>query len=327
MCINFEDSYVDNYDNLFCGEKNHFPFSGELNGENNDLNSQNQNDFFKEEKPFSDNDFGFSYYSLENPLPFYDIENIKKENTEPTSLDKQNVLLNQKRQREEPETKKEDKEIILVEENKKEITEEKEEEMEQKELGLEEDEPEKQTDNGSKKGRRKKEGKYDSEAKHDKFRQDNIMRKIKTFIFKYILNKLNESLKDTNLKFYALDAKLSEELKKDFNEKLLDRTIGDIYSKSDLNKKFKNMDNSNQDIIKKILKEKNPKKTISLLGLKYKDILNIIRDKDMKEFLESIREKEERNKNQNIELYMESVEYMIMNYENWFFTKKGRNKK
>ena len=330
MLSNFDDSFMDNYENFYFGEKSHFSFPGELNNEINDLNSQNQNEFFKEEKPFYDNDFGF-HYMKEIPSSFLDFQNIITGNTEPTSLDKQNELLNQKRQREEIETKKETKEIILVEEKRKEITEEKEEEKEHYELGLEEEEPEKekQIDNTKKKGRRKKEGKYENEASHNKFKEDNIMRKIKTFTFKYIYNKLNDSLIDTDLKFYSLDANLSENLKKDFNEELLERTICDIYSNSNLNKKYKNENHnySNKETIKKIMKDKFEKKTISILNLKYKNILEIIRKKDKETFLEDIKKKEIKNQTQYLEDYMKAVQDMLMNYENWFFKKQGRNKK
>ena len=330
MLSNFDDSFMDNYENFYFGEKSHFSFPGELNNDINDLNSQNQNEFFKEEKPFYDNDFGF-HYMKEIPSSFLDFQNIITGNTEPTSLDKQNELLNQKRQREEIETKKETKEIILVEEKRKEITEEKEEENEHYELGLEEEEKEqeKQIDNTKKKGRRKKEEKYENEASHNKFKEDNIMRKIKTFTFKYIYNKLNDSLIDTDLKFYSLDANLSENLKKDFNEELLERTICDIYSNSNLNKKYKNENHnySNKETIKTIMKDKFEKKTISILNLKYRDILDIIRKKDIKKFLDEIRKKEIKNQNQYLEDYMKAVQDMLMNYENWFFKKQGRNKK
>ena len=155
------------------------------------------------------------------------------------------------------------------------------------------------------------------------------MRKIKTFTFKYIYNKLNDSLIDTDLKFYSLDANLSENLKKDFNEELLERTICDIYSNSNLNKKYKNENHnySNKEAIKTIMKDKFEKKTISILNLKYRDILDIIRKKDIKKFLDEIRKKEIKNQTQYLEDYMKAVQDMLMNYENWFFKKQGRNKK
>ena len=47
----------------------------------------------------------------------------------------------------------------------------------------------------SNRGRRKKNIEYDDKPQHSKFKEDNIIQKIKTFIFDYILDHLNKSLK------------------------------------------------------------------------------------------------------------------------------------
>ena len=90
--------------------------------------------------------------------------------------------------------------------------------------------------NEIKKGRRKKDVDYDIKVVHDKFKGDNIIKKIKNNIFDYILERLNKSLKDDINEFYPLTTELNTNLKKDFNEKLLNRTIYDIYINSDLGK-------------------------------------------------------------------------------------------
>ena len=82
--------------------------------------------------------------------------------------------------------------------------------------------------NIKKMGRRLKDKKYENEANHNKNSDDNIIIKLKTAIFKYILNLLNQSLEFTKYKFYPLNVKLSTCLKKEFNMKLLERTIYDI---------------------------------------------------------------------------------------------------
>ena len=48
----------------------------------------------------------------------------------------------------------------------------------------------------SKPKRRKKKGAKSNEGSHSKFDKDNLMRKIKIFMFKYILNKLNRFYKE-----------------------------------------------------------------------------------------------------------------------------------
>ena len=69
-------------------------------------------------------------------------------------------------------------------------------------------------------GRRLKGETYDNEASHNKYSDDNIITKLKTAIFKYILILLNESLVFTKYKFYPLNVKLNTCLKKEFDVKL-----------------------------------------------------------------------------------------------------------
>ena len=321
----FDDNYSDNFESYYFDEKNNNYHFFE---EDNEINHQIPNESIKEERAIFDKESGFFNY-FEKPSSFFDnIFDINLGNTETTSKGEQNELLNQKRKREEIKTKS-DKEIILLKEEKN------EENMEENEIALEEEEEDEvksnkqrnKKQNNNNKGRRKKDEKYDDEAAHDKFKPDNVIRKIKTFIFKYILEKLNNSLIDTFLKFRPIDTHIIKYLKKDFNEKLLGRSICDIYMNSDLNKKQQQKIGSNKILIEKILKENKERNTIKILKLTFNDILNIIRNKDKDYFLGQIREKEEKNKNPRVDEYMPVVEDYLLNYENWFYNKKARNVK
>ena len=177
-------------------------------------------------------------------------------------------------------------------------------------------------DENKKIGRRLKDEFYENEAKHNKYSEDNIITKLKTAIFKYILNHLNQSLEFTKYKFYPLNVKLSTCLKKDFNVKLLERTIYDIYSKEDSNKNYINGNDSNKKLIKKIYEKKIEKKTINILNMKFIDVLNHIREKDMENFLKKI---ENKNRGKSNDSFMEDVKFLLLNYERWFRIKKGRN--
>ena len=177
-------------------------------------------------------------------------------------------------------------------------------------------------DENKKIGRRLKDEFYENEAKHNKYSEDNIITKLKTAIFKYILNHLNQSLEFTKYKFYPLNVKLSTCLKKDFNVKLLERTIYDIYSKEDVNKNYINGNDSNKKLIKKIYEQKIEKKTINILNMKFIDVLNHIREKDMENFLKKI---ENKNRGKSNDSFMEDVKFLLLNYERWFRIKKGRN--
>ena len=176
-------------------------------------------------------------------------------------------------------------------------------------------------------GRRLKDEIYNNKVKHDKFSEDNIIIKIKTYIFKYILDLLNESLQYSKFKFYPLNTRLNTNIKKDFNIKLLDRTIYDLYNNEDLNKTYINGNDSNKVLIKKLYEENVEKKTLKILKMKFKDVLNYIKEKGMENFLEKIKEKEKKTKGESIDLYMDFVKHLLKEYENWFKVKNGRNPK
>lgn len=171
-------------------------------------------------------------------------------------------------------------------------------------------------------GRRLKDEIYENEAKHNKYSEDNIITKLKTAIFKYILNHLNQSLEFSKYKFYPLNVKLSTCLKKDFNMKLLERTIYDIYNKEDSNKNYINGIDSNKKLIKQIYEQKIEKKTINILNMKFIDVLNHIKEKDLENFLKKI---ENKNRGKSNDSFMEDVKFLLLNYERWFRIKKGRN--
>ena len=177
-------------------------------------------------------------------------------------------------------------------------------------------------------GRRKKDKIYSAEAEHDKFKEDNIMRKIKSFFLKYILEQLNNSLKDKSFSFYPLDTILNKHLKKDFNEALLNKKIYEIFQEYETNKRYQKKQNSNKILIKKLFDEKKETETIKILLMSYRDILDYVREKDFYYFLNKIKEKEIKNnkrKNDNIDNYMILVKELLNKYENWFLKKNGRN--
>jgi hypothetical protein len=178
--------------------------------------------------------------------------------------------------------------------------------------------------NIKKMGRRLKDKKYENEANHNKNSDDNIIIKLKTAIFKYILNLLNQSLEFTKYKFYPLNVKLSTCLKKEFNMELLERTIYDIYNTEDLNKIYINDNDSNKNLIKKIFEENVEKKAIGILKMKYKDVLNHIREKDLENFLKKI---ENKNREKTDDSFMDNVRHLLLTYEDWFKIKNGRNNK
>ena len=179
----------------------------------------------------------------------------------------------------------------------------------------------------TKRGRHKKGKSSGQDAKHNKFKADNIIRKIKTKIFQYIFKLLNNSLKHTNRRFLPLNKKLHDNLKRDLNLKLLESKIYEIYENSELNNRQIKYGNPNKKLIHKIFEEKIETKTINILNMTLKDMLNYIRKNDYNNFLKEIREKEEKNNNNSkefIKKYMSEVSNWLNRYEEWFIYKLGR---
>ena len=182
----------------------------------------------------------------------------------------------------------------------------------------------KKKNNEAKRGRRRKDVEYDTKASHDKFKEDNVIQKIKTTIFKYILELLNKSLKNDRYEFYPLTKQICHNLTKEFNIKLLDRTIYDIYLNSELNKKYAQIPDLNKTLIKKIYNENTETDVKIILEKKFRDILNYIREKDLDYFLNKIGDKERKNNKQFNEKYMKAVKKMLFQYEFFFNSKLDR---
>ena len=129
----------------------------------------------------------------------------------------------------------------------------------------------------TKRGRHKKGKSSGQDAKHNKFKADNIIRKIKTKIFQYIFKLLNNSLKHTNRRFLPLNKKLHDNLKRDLNLKLLESKIYEIYENSELNNRQIKYGNPNKKLIHKIFEEKIETKAITILNMTLNEMLNYIR--------------------------------------------------
>lgn len=177
-----------------------------------------------------------------------------------------------------------------------------------------------------KRGRKNNNPEKKKKVEHDKYSQDNMMRKIKTNLLDYIVNYLNESLEDKTFKFYKISSDISENLKKDFNIALMKRTLYDIFKKTKLSNKYrkKKHNNFNSSLIDKIYKEKTEIKTIEILEKKYIEIINEIKENNLKEFMEKIEEKEKIDEAENFGIYIKSLEELFKDYENWFESKRGR---
>ena len=201
-------------------------------------------------------------------------------------------------------------------------------------------------------GRKKQEEKNKGvKGNHNRYSEDNIIRKIKSFFGKSIYKYINKSLKDS--KILKLEIDINKNLKRDLNIKLFKKTLKEIYLESKISNKYKDeKQGHNIDLIKKIYSENKEIEVIKILNLTYLEAFNIFRRKIMKEqninenllkkiegidildnhkfeditsLLDKIKKEEEKNKNGDINKYLNDVKYLCEKFENWFKDKVGRD--
>ena len=169
----------------------------------------------------------------------------------------------------------------------------------------------------------------DNDTSHGKFSPDNLMRRLKANLMDSILNYLNNNLNDKSIMFQKLNKKINEDFKKNYNLTLMKRTIRDIFYNEQVSKVYKNMmdNNINRELIEKIEKKKVETKVIKILNMTFIEFINEIRDNHLDNFFSKIKEKEIKNKANNIELYMDKLKQLFANYEKWFNNKNARKSK
>ena len=181
----------------------------------------------------------------------------------------------------------------------------------------------------TKKGRKKKDVSIIVKSTHNKFKEDNIMRKVKNNLLDFIVNKFNSSLSDKTKKLLKIDKYLSENLNRDYNMVLMERTLLDIFMKTKISKKYKRTDDKyyNVKLIRSILDENIEKKAIDLLDLKLIDMINYIKEHNLDKFLAIIEKKEKKIDGANSEKYMALLKGILIDYKGWFKNKRGRVRK
>ena len=183
--------------------------------------------------------------------------------------------------------------------------------------------------NGKKLGRKRKN--EEREAFHTKDRDDNKMRKVKTYIMNFILDYLNKSIVYNRKQFLKINKNVNQCLRKDFNMSLMQMTIKDIFVQNKINETyndFKKERNLNQDLIKEIFEKNEDIETIKILNMKYIDLVIIYRTEFLNQFISDLTKKEIRaeGKKEKVESYVEQLKYLLLNYEDWFEQKQGKDK-
>ena len=190
----------------------------------------------------------------------------------------------------------------------------------------------------------KKEGKI---GKHTKNSDDNKIRKIKSFFWKSLYNYLNECLKDGE-ELLKLDIMVCKDLKKDFNEKLFNQTLKELFMNTNISDKYRHKNQKeNEILIKKIYSENEETGVINILNLTYGEAFDWFRNKvkygyeidpnnrkkvegfqDIEAFIYKIydQEKKKGESEENIISYIHDIIDLCINFENWFSNKIGRNR-
>ena len=119
----------------------------------------------------------------------------------------------------------------------------------------------------------------ESEGKHTKDSEDNMLRKIKSFFVGSFHNYLNSIIQDPELKLTKIDFYVCKELKKEFNERLFEVTLKVIYETVNLSDKYtnlvKNEPDKNRKIIERIFNENKEVEAIKILRLTFEEVYQI----------------------------------------------------
>ena len=119
---------------------------------------------------------------------------------------------------------------------------------------------------GKKRGRKLKG--YTGPRKHSKSDRDNIVKKIKGKFAKHIHEKLNGSLHFTYKRFLSLNKRISTDLTKDYNIKLMEKTIKQIYEENTPSNRYDTSNevvkNKNKLMIKEIFDKNEETETMKI---------------------------------------------------------------
>ena len=167
---------------------------------------------------------------------------------------------------------------------------------------------------------------------HSKFTEDNQMRKIKSYFLKCIPDYVNSSLSFAHKRFLKIDKKVNQELKKDFNVELMNKTLKSIFLEFSICGRYsesKNGENHNAELIKEIYEKNEETEAIEKLEKTYVEVLKLFRKNNLEKFKDDILAKEIRNgeNESTAEKYVDQLVKLLFNYESWFNDKSARGPK
>jgi len=181
-------------------------------------------------------------------------------------------------------------------------------------------------------------------GKHDKFSEDNIIRKFKgRFIEKcriyinkeykrFLVNNKNET-KNIKILLQRISPKLSKKIKKEDNLKWLNSKLYKVFSEKVSVKCSLYDSDYNKKEIQKLYRENEAKNVINILERSVKEMLNaFIQNKipgfdSLNDDIKELKEKMKKNNQENIKEYLIKYRHIALNFESIFINKNSRNNK
>ena len=181
-------------------------------------------------------------------------------------------------------------------------------------------------------------------GEHNKFSDDNILRKCKHAVLDSVLKFINNKIKTIysyeneillkEKKLLKLRQNQKEKSKANYNKTFLNKTLKEIFSEDISTKYSRHSPSHNRDIIEMLINEKDEiKKSIftKLFNLTFLECLNHFRGTvildDLKEMNRLHNYIKEGNIDKDDEEYCKIFNYFINNFENIIMSKKARKRK
>lgn len=168
--------------------------------------------------------------------------------------------------------------------------------------------------------------------KHDKFKPDNEMRKVKSNFVNFLPDYVNSSLPMEHLKFLKISKKVNEELSIDYNKKIMQQSLREIFSQNPINGRYskKNYSKSyNADLVEEIYRKNEESEAIEKLNQTYIEVLKNYRKNNLKQFKDCILDKEIKNgeDRKTAIKYTDKLADLLLEYEDYFEKRTARYKK
>jgi len=207
-------------------------------------------------------------------------------------------------------------------------------------------------------GNNKKRGrapKIEGGGKHNRMTSDNIIKKIKAEIFKYLTLFLNNIINDKEApkednKIYKIDYCFINQLNREIDLRYLNMPLKDLFSLLQISPKYKNISSeSNKIFIKNFLNRQIDGAIKFAFNMTLRDWLDIFSfKKEVKDLLDEYNVRDDNDtictkikerlvtvdnllnnlaQNEENKNYFSNFTFYLYNYELWFFRKKGRKSK